>query len=89
MTYTKYRRTMHEETAKRNRNCLLCNEPITKGQHCYTVVVSGRTWPSRLHIHKWHCKPITIKNCKNRMKCLTGDYYCNTTLCKNRTNKGW
>lgn len=84
MRTVRYHRMMHEETAQRNRNCMLCNIPIKKKEKCYTAVVSGKTWPTRLHIHKYHCKPISIKNCKDRIKCITSEYTCNTILCKNR-----
>ena len=84
MSNFKFKRMMHEEVAQRNRNCMLCNEPIKKKQVCYTISVSGRIWPTKLHIHKWHCKPISIKTCKSRMKCLTDNNECNSILCKNR-----
>jgi hypothetical protein len=77
-----FRQKMIRETSRGRRLCRLCNEPIKKGQKCFTIRVRGQVWTRGIHIHESHIKALNPKNCSHKMECITGKYYCNLQLCK-------
>ncbi len=74
---------MRLEIARGSRNCALCEEPIRKGQKCMTMSVAGRQWAIFIHIHRTHVKSYNHNKCKDKLKCVTDQYFrCRTPLCK-------
>ena len=86
--YRPYRQRMQREKSRGRRLCRLCDEPIKKGQTCYTMRVRGHTWTRGIHIHTSHIKPFNPKNCTHKMECVTGKYQCDLQICNlNRRSK--
>jgi hypothetical protein len=79
-----HRAKMRNDVARGNRICQLCENPIRKGQKCYSMWVSGRVYATAVHIHKSHCKPTDGTKCVHRAECVTGEYECKSVLCKYR-----
>jgi len=74
---------MQKEMAQGKRICQFCEEPIKKGQSCYSIRIVTYFPISRgIHIHAFHVKRRMAKKCSHRMECITDGAQCKSPICE-------
>ena len=76
------RQKMSKERSRGHRTCQICENPIKKGQVCFSIRIPGPRYYTAIHIHKSHIRPVNPNKCSHRMECISGEYNCKNYNCK-------